>query len=80
LRESIGNFLEENLPIFVADRKWLMITVPFVIYGVMRYLQLMYEKHEGESPEKVLLTDKPLIITIGLWGAAVMAIIYLVGK
>ncbi|OGG05870.1 hypothetical protein A2872_02620 [Candidatus Gottesmanbacteria bacterium RIFCSPHIGHO2_01_FULL_42_12] len=80
LRQSIGNFLEENLLIFAAERKWLMITVPFVIYGVMRYLQLMYEKHQGESPEKVLLTDKPLLITIGIWGAMVMVIIYILGN
>ncbi|MEK7127807.1 MAG: hypothetical protein AAB838_03750, partial [Patescibacteria group bacterium] len=80
VRQTINVFLEDNLSIITADRKWLMLSIPFVIYGVMRYLQLIYEKHEGESPEKVLLTDKPLIITIILWGFITMTVIYVVGK
>ncbi|MDO8515526.1 MAG: UbiA prenyltransferase family protein [bacterium] len=80
VRQSINVFLEDNLSIITADRKWLMLSIPFVIYGVMRYLQLIYEKHEGESPDKILLTDKPLIITIILWGLITMTVIYGVGK
>jgi 4-hydroxybenzoate polyprenyltransferase len=80
VKMSIGNFFEENLFMAAADRKWLMLTVPLVIYGVMRYLQLIYEKHEGESPEKVLLSDNPLLLTIALWGLMVFVIVYGVGK
>lgn len=60
---------------FVAQ-KWLMLTVPLVIYGVMRYLQLVYEKNEGESPERVLLSDKPLLTSVLVWGILVVVIIY----
>ena len=59
---------------FLAS-KWLMITVPFVIYGVMRYLYVIYEKKEGESPERVLLSDLPLLTSVVLWGLLVIVII-----
>lgn len=61
------------------ERKWLMSTIPFVIYGVMRYLQLIYEKAEGESPEKVLTSDKPLLLTITLWFLITITVIYVFG-
>jgi len=64
------------LPRTLASEKWMMATIPLVVYGVMRYLQLIYEKNEGESPEKILLSDKPLIITVVLWMIAVVGIIY----
>jgi 4-hydroxybenzoate polyprenyltransferase len=57
-------------------RKWMMITIPLVAYGVARYAQLLYEKYEGERPEKLITTDLPLIFTIGLWGAMVIGLIY----
>ncbi len=79
LRNTFGNFLDDNLPIF-SERKWLMLSVPFVIYGIMRYLQLIYEKKQGESPEKILLSDRPLIIAIILWGLVIIGVIYIVGK
>src|SRR3989344_3827726 len=69
------------LPDFLPDffqRKWLMITIAPVVYGLMRYLQDIYEKHEGESPERVLLSDKPLLATVVIWFILVITIIYLV--
>ncbi len=66
------------LPRTLLVDKWLMITVPVVIFGVMRYMQLIYEKNEGESPHKVIMTDKPLLITVGVWGVVVIAILYLI--
>ncbi len=65
-----------NLPRTLAAQKLLMITVPVAIYGVMRYLQLIYEKGEGESPERVLLTDGPLLASVVLWGTMVVGILY----
>lgn len=65
------------LPRTLVVDKWLMATVPVVIFGVMRYMQLIYEKNVGESPHKVVMTDRPLIITVGLWGVMVIAILYL---
>lgn len=67
------------LPRTFTSEKWLMITVPVVIYGVMRYLQLVYEANQGESPERVLLRDKPLLTAVILWGIMVMIIIYGMG-
>ena len=65
------------LPKTFITQKWLMITVPLVIYGVMRYLQLVYEQNRGESPDRVLLEDKPLLLTVVAWGVAVLLILYL---
>ncbi|MCB9813002.1 MAG: UbiA prenyltransferase family protein [Pseudomonadales bacterium] len=65
------------LPKALHSQKLLMLTIPFVIFGVMRYLQLVYENNQGESPEKVLLNDKPLLITVGLFGAIVMFVTYI---
>ncbi len=64
------------LPKTLQSEKLLMITVPFAIYGVMRYLHLVYENNQGESPEKVLLSDGPLLTTVFLFGISVMVIIY----
>lgn len=62
----------------ISDRKWLMITIPFVLFGIMRYMQLIYEG-EGESPEKILTSDVPLLITVILWAITVFAVVYGIG-
>ncbi len=80
LRRTVSDFVSTNDLVLLQDRKILMVTIPFVIYGIMRYLQLIYEKNEGESPEKVLLTDKPLIIASAILGVLVFGIIYILGK
>ena len=64
------------LPRTLQSQKLLMLTLPFVIFGVMRYLQLVYESNEGESPERVLLSDKPLLFTAFMFAASVMTVIY----
>jgi 4-hydroxybenzoate polyprenyltransferase len=58
----------------------LGLTVPFVIYGIFRYLYLVHRKEKGGSPERMLLTDPPLLIDILLWGIAAILIIYMVNK
>jgi len=68
-----------EIPKTFRSQKWLMLTVPVVIYGVMRYLQLIYQKNEGESPAKVLVSDRPLLTTVILWGVLVVGIIYGLG-
>jgi 4-hydroxybenzoate polyprenyltransferase len=65
------------LPSILSSPKWMMITIPIVIYGVARYLYVIYEKKDAESPERVLLSDKPLLITVVLWGLIVLSILYL---
>ena len=62
----------------LEPRKWMMITIPLVVYGIARYAQLLYEKAQGERPEKVITTDAPLIVTIILWGLIVIGLIYIV--
>ena len=54
----------------------MMVSIPLVVYGIARYAQLLYEKAEGERPERIVTTDKPLIITIFLWGLFVIGLIY----
>jgi 4-hydroxybenzoate polyprenyltransferase len=51
------------------DSKAMMATVPFVLYGVFRYLLLLHRRDLGEEPENVLLTDVPLLLTIAAWAA-----------
>jgi 4-hydroxybenzoate polyprenyltransferase len=70
--------LPEFLPDFL-NRKWLMLTIIPVVYGLMRYLQDIYEKHEGESPERVLFSDKPLLANLIIWILLVIVIIYVLG-
>ena len=65
------------LPKTLRSEKLLMMSIPFVIFGVMRYLQLVYEDNQGESPDKVLFRDKPLLIAIFIFGLIVMSVIYL---
>lgn len=73
---GISKFFNLTFPGFEA-RKWLMISIPLVVYGIARYAQLLYEKAEGERPEQIITTDIPLIVTIGLWGIIVVSLIYL---
>lgn len=61
------------------EAKYLMATVPIAIYAVMRYLYIIYEKKEGESPERVILTDTPLLSAVLLWLVMVVGIIYYLG-
>jgi 4-hydroxybenzoate polyprenyltransferase len=67
-------YIQLPRPLFI--QKWLMITIPVVIYGIMRYLQVIYQKNQGESPERILLRDKPLLFSVVFWVFLVTGIIY----
>jgi 4-hydroxybenzoate polyprenyltransferase len=54
----------------------LGLTFPFPLYGIYRYLYLVHQKEGGGSPADMLLTDRPLLICVGLWAVAVALIIY----
>jgi 4-hydroxybenzoate polyprenyltransferase len=69
---SLYTFSAPNLP----DNHAMMLTIPFVMYGIFRYLYLIEVKHRGGAPEEVLFSDHPLQITIILWGITVLAIFY----
>jgi 4-hydroxybenzoate polyprenyltransferase len=56
--------------------KYMELTIPFVLYGVFRYLYLIHQKEGGGSPTKMLLGDAPLLVNIILWFIAVILIIY----
>lgn len=77
--------LQFNFTLVPADilgtylqRKWLMVTIIPVAYGLMRYLQRIYEKHEGESPERVLFSDRPLLISVVAWAVLVVILTYFI--
>jgi 4-hydroxybenzoate polyprenyltransferase len=59
---------------FQTDK--LVLTIPFVLYGIFRYLYLVHQKEKGGSPADVLLTDRPLLVAVALWAAAIVAIVY----
>lgn len=65
---------QETVDRFGTDR--LIWTLPLVIYGIFRYLYLVHQKEEGGSPTKVLLNDRPILATVALWAASVIALIY----
>lgn len=54
----------------------LIYTVPFVIYGIFRYLYLIHQKKEGGSPTRALMGDFPLVLDILLWGVSVVVVLY----
>jgi len=54
----------------------LGFTVPFVLYGIFRYLYLVHQKLGGGSPAEMLLTDRPLLVCVALWAAAVVVLMY----
>jgi len=72
-----SSLLTELLPPTLSSPKWSLLTVPLVIYGIARYLYIIYEKKEGESPERVILSDLPLLSTLAIWVSALFVIIYL---
>ncbi|HVZ67010.1 MAG TPA: UbiA prenyltransferase family protein [Patescibacteria group bacterium] len=78
LKISLDILLPDFLPYYL-QRKWLMLTIIPVVYGLMRYLQDIYEKHEGESPDRVILSDKPLLASVIIWGIMTVVIIYSIG-
>ncbi len=59
---------------FGTDR--LGLTIPFPLYGILRYLYLVHQTNEGGSPSELLLKDRPLLLCVALWAATVVLIIY----
>lgn len=64
-------------PVSHPSGPMLLLTVPFVLYGVMRYLYLIHVENKGSAPDEVVLEDMPLLGTIILWGVAVLTALYL---
>jgi 4-hydroxybenzoate polyprenyltransferase len=70
---SLYTFSAVNLP----KNDAMMLTIPFVVYGIFRYLYLVQVENIGGAPEEIVLTDHPLQATVVLWGVFAMAIMYL---
>jgi 4-hydroxybenzoate polyprenyltransferase len=70
---SLYTFLRPDAP----GNHSLMLTIPFVVYAVFRYLYLIEVKRIGGEPEEILLTDRPFQISLALWGITVLAVFYL---
>jgi 4-hydroxybenzoate polyprenyltransferase len=70
---SLYTFSAPNLP----ENHAMMLTIPFVVYGIFRYLQLIQVGYAAGSPDEVALKDRPLQVTVLLWGLAVIAIFYI---
>lgn len=70
---ALYTFTAPNLPV----NHTMMLTIPFVVYGIFRYLQLIQTGNAAGSPDEVALRDRPLQITVLLWGLAVIAVFYL---
>jgi 4-hydroxybenzoate polyprenyltransferase len=70
---SLYTFSAPNLP----ENQAMMLTIPFVVYGIFRYLQLIQFGHVAGSPDEVALKDRPLQVTVLLWMLTVIAIFYL---
>ena len=72
---AIYTLAPETVQRFGTDR--LGLTIPFVLFGIFRYLTLVYRHDKGGRPEKVMLTDRTLIITVLCWAMAVMAVFWI---
>jgi 4-hydroxybenzoate polyprenyltransferase len=70
---ALYTFSAEGLP----DNHVMMLTNPFVLYGIFRYLYLIHVKGVVATPDEVLLSDRPIQITVALWGIAVIVALYL---
>lgn len=70
---SLYTFSAPNLP----ENHSMMLTIPFVVYAIFRYMYLIEVKHEGGAPEEVLLSDRPFQLAMLLWGLTVLAIFYI---
>jgi 4-hydroxybenzoate polyprenyltransferase len=70
---SLYTFLAEGLPANHA----MMLTIPFVLYAIFRWLYLIHVRHEGGAPEDIVLRDRPLQVDIILWGIVVFIALYI---
>ena len=75
LAYALYTFSAPNLP----PNHTMMLTIPFVMYGIFRYLYLIHVKGIGGAPEEIVLSDRPLQATAVLWGLSVVAVMYFRG-
>jgi 4-hydroxybenzoate polyprenyltransferase len=71
---SLYTFLAEGLP----ENNLMMLTIPFVLYAVFRYLYLIHVRHEGGAPEEIFLRDRPMQASMALWAVIVFVVLYII--
>lgn len=76
LAYSLYTFLAEGLP----PNHSMMLTIPFVLYGIFRYLYLIHVRGEIAPPDEVLFKDRPMQIDVVLWALSVVLILYLLPR
>jgi len=69
---SLYTFSAPNVP----ENHSMMLTIPFMVYAIFRYLYLIEVKHAGGTPEEVLLSDRPFQLSMLLWAVTVIVIFY----
>jgi len=57
-----------------------MLSVPFVLYALFRYLYLVHVKGEGAAPDELIFKDRPLQAAVGLWALAVVIALYVLAR
>lgn len=70
---SLYTFSAPNLP----ENHAMMLTIPFLMYGIFRYQYMLQVKGTGSAPEELVLSDRPLQIAVALWGLAVLVVFYI---
>jgi len=76
LTYALYTFSAEGLP----PNHTMMLTIPFVLYGIFRYLYLIHVKEMGGAPTEIALSDRPLQVTIILWGLSIIVVMYVLPR
>ena len=69
---SLYTFSAPNVP----ENHSMMLTIPFVVYTIFRYLYLIHVEKQGGAPEDILLTDRPFQVALALWALTVLVVFY----
>ena len=70
---SLYTFMAEGLP----ENNLMMLTIPFVLYGIFRYLYMLHVRHEGGAPEDIFIRDRPMQLALFFWAVVVFLVLYI---
>jgi len=79
-RNITPGIVRKYLPYALHNPKWMMFTIPVVIYAIARYLYIIYESKSAENPEKVIFSDKPFLYSIWIWILMSFFFYYILGN
>jgi 4-hydroxybenzoate polyprenyltransferase len=76
---TTGTLLSYTLYTFESrpDRYGMLLTIPFAVYAIMRYLHMIHVQGKGGAPDEALVEDVPLMVSIALWGIVIVGVLYL---